>query len=1236
MQKTLKDRWMKDVLKTYVPNYILSSLQSDRELPLGRSIQAGLLYLDVSGFTALTEKLDSLGHYELERLTNMMRQYFNAVVGIIYSNKGEIHKYGGDSFLAVFMQPQAEFAETLKCLRTSLKKAIAGLNATFCKNYGCELQVHGAALWGTLCLHIIGSREKGVEWLLDGEAVSQIFSLCGKAQSNQIISRGLSKAGAEKAPQNLESGFENTIHQKTKPCKAGIIFPEQKDKIFSSGFKAELRQVVTVFIVVKPRLKQKTLDTSALQTLYQLLIAKCREYGAYLNKLDYSDKGYIALILFGVFKMEQDDVQKALKLSWELCRANYDSFSLKAGITSSRLFVGNIGSERRREFSVLGDGVNHAARLAGIAKMQEVITAEKLSRFASGEFSCEFCAELELKGKSGLQKVFYLTRRKQDIFSIWQQQFSGIPLIERHKLIDELMQVKHDPVRMALQGALGSGKTLLLYQLSKTLQQKGYKLRVLSFENHLATQPWQLIFSLSRETGIDLPSCLQSTSLSAGEDDTGLELQQRLHELGNWAWEQVKDSDLIILDSIQNLDKSSRQIIDQISSTLIAGGKSVLSSGSEEGTAGLSSFEPFKIPPLSPSEGKQLISRYLIHCSRDVSHELWKSSKGNPQLLVELCCSIKNATRGSTQIITETQLLGLKQQVGYTETLTRLLLSRLNQLSSQWITVLKFMAIIGKAGTYEDLSYLLPRQLKYYSVALADRELSSNLVLTTDSGWSFSSAWIREAIYNTIPRSEKRKLHRKYALGLQKRQDSTEINSLIALAEHFDKAESKQKAYHFNWLSALACLRSFALPEAEHYLQRCLVYVSAKQRNEVLIELAWLKQAQGDVFETEKYLNEVLGALTGRLRDRWVWIRSRLFAIRGDCEKNRLWIESWLTKVEDPQVLRYLKHYLLDCFRELNLEAEFRSLSEQLIAETASLEPIWQGRLNTVLAAWQRQRSNLKEALLLYEQNCEIAEQSGSLFLKRMANHGAANVLVLMGNCEPAKPYYEKALQAAEKLGEKDGYAKLLADFAKLELLQANYSGAAELYGQSLELAEACGNVTLQALCQYNLGAASLWDNRLEDALNFALKARELYLQVNDISGLSFLNDLLGDIYYNMQEFAKAETIYRQNLVLQQQLKDKIGIAHTFGNLGNLALDDKNYQQAKKFYKAQQLICGAFGDLEGEGKAWYSLGILCSELGDKDGAIEAIQTAIETFEKCGSQYLVDFATDALKDLQKPE
>src|SRR5258708_5548950 len=176
-----------------------------------------------------------------------------------------------------------------------------------------------------------------------------------------------------------------------------------------TGWLAELRRVTVLFVNLPSlnhttTLEQAQLVASTLQTvLYR--------YEGSLNKLNVDDKGvtFVAALGLPPFAHEDDavrGVQVALALRKKLNKLGVQS---AIGITTGRAFCGAIGSDKRREYTMIGDVINLSARLMQAATGQ-IICDGATFQAARSHIQFDGGPSIKVKGKTDLVPVYYPRR----------------------------------------------------------------------------------------------------------------------------------------------------------------------------------------------------------------------------------------------------------------------------------------------------------------------------------------------------------------------------------------------------------------------------------------------------------------------------------------------------------------------------------------------------------------------------------------------------------------------------------------------------------------------------------------------------------------------------------------------------------------------------------------------------------------------------------------------------------
>ena len=103
------------------------------------------------------------------------------------------------------------------------------------------------------------------------------------------------------------------------------------------------------------------------------------------------------------------DMQKELlKLNQQLAAEGLPTIAIGIGINTGEALVGNMGSDQRFDYSVIGDAVNLAARLESSSKTlgKTVIVGEKTYDAAKYDYNFDYIDSIMVKGKTESVKVY--------------------------------------------------------------------------------------------------------------------------------------------------------------------------------------------------------------------------------------------------------------------------------------------------------------------------------------------------------------------------------------------------------------------------------------------------------------------------------------------------------------------------------------------------------------------------------------------------------------------------------------------------------------------------------------------------------------------------------------------------------------------------------------------------------------------------------------------------------------
>lgn len=156
------------------------------------------------------------------------------------------------------------------------------------------------------------------------------------------------------------------------------------------------------------------------------VVAVLNELFTFLTEIVFRHGGIVdkfigdsVMAVFGVPRPQDDAPLRALRAAEEMLRwletgnVRWQKrlgrpLELAVGIHAGEAVVGNVGSERRMEYTVIGDTVNVAARLEAMARPGQVLLTEAVAAAADDEFDLEPLGEHTLAGKTEPVRLYAL------------------------------------------------------------------------------------------------------------------------------------------------------------------------------------------------------------------------------------------------------------------------------------------------------------------------------------------------------------------------------------------------------------------------------------------------------------------------------------------------------------------------------------------------------------------------------------------------------------------------------------------------------------------------------------------------------------------------------------------------------------------------------------------------------------------------------------------------------------
>ena len=975
----------------------------------------------------------------------------------------------------------------------------------------------------------------------------------------------------------------------------------------------------------------------------------------------------------------------------ELCHIPTD-LAVRVGVNCGMVATGKVGLKREGDFTVYGDVVNLASRMEEMGMPMRIMLPGEMKDALEGYFEFEEHGTMQVKGKSLPISTWLVKGVNLRQFSrlISQSSFIGreaelTKLSEVYKAnlaMQEAGDFQTKAQVLRISAVAGMGKTRLIKEFSSSLPggccliaeiSPIYQAPFASFRE-LIRSHYNLDDSISpelarqrmdrglREMQSILPDILYQDLLAAfpqlffiaGYNPShGLEsgnMEDVVSSLNNsillfvqaLALKCAAEGKLLVLvfDDLHFCDEVSLNALVYLLKNvwLVAEGEALNARimfilSCRQGQQPLLKLpsgikkEELLLAELNESQIESFIRGSIkdFEMPGHILKELGRKSAGNPFYIEEWIASLKRKLSSGESIDL--------YDFAIPENVLELVLSRLMHLDKQSIILLQKASAIG-LNFYKSVLQKLDDKLAPKSdIELNMQHISAVEFLYTlseneeDTEYGFRHSITHQAVYDSILKINKKLMHKIIAEIIEAQYQQALPQWFFALEHHYAEAEEQGKRLYYLRESIDFARSVFMNKKTIEYCDKLLALENLAKREEIVTLKATVLLDMGLYAEATELLAQ-LGKVYHS--DEYVLAQTRILMATGNMQDADKYLRTRLDGFSSASLKNMAKILHLDIRRQLREDKNFEKNAGELLCEVAD-NPYLCARLENTVGLYYQNRAEYHKAIEYYNRAIEHGINHKSLAAK--AHHNKGNVLCKLGKPDEAMLHYQTAYQLARFLDDEGGKARIGSDMGTLFMAKGDYALAASKLKESSEMAVAAGNLNLASEINYNLAYILLTEGKLSQALTAAKKCIKQFTKMHNLKNLSYAKDMLGDILYKQGKFAEAEAVYLDNLAFQEQIEDREGIAHTYGNLGNTAAEKQDWQAAEEYYGLQARVLSEIGDVEGEGKAWYNLAMLDEERGELESAIPKVEKALLLFRRGGFEMYLEDVQDYLQELK---
>lgn len=438
-----------DLVKTltsYVPALVVRRIAVNPQPiaePTAERFGAAVLFADIRGFTAIADRLAQQGQVGAEHLAELLNACFGRLIDVVHEHGGEVTKFAGDALLALWPVPQdvmrlgREAQEALA--KMVVRSAQCGLAIqdsldVFETSDGTRLRLQvGIGAGDVYSVHLGGVLNRW-EFLLSGAPLAQMSQAKEAAQPGQVVisPEAWSFIRSECGGKTLPGGFvelrstPNVLPVKSlelpplsvtaKPSLQSYIPAAVLSRLEQGHdqWLSEMRRVVVLFIKLPQygtSIKHpydRTIPEA--QAVMEALQGALYRYAGSINKLNVDDKGITLVAALGLPPLShRNDAARGVHAALEMqsTLANLGRRSA-IGITMGWVFCGPVGNYQRREYTMVGNAVNMAARLMQAAE-EALMASRQLADTFCDEAVYRAVRELTQEGDALAQRLSFRT-----------------------------------------------------------------------------------------------------------------------------------------------------------------------------------------------------------------------------------------------------------------------------------------------------------------------------------------------------------------------------------------------------------------------------------------------------------------------------------------------------------------------------------------------------------------------------------------------------------------------------------------------------------------------------------------------------------------------------------------------------------------------------------------------------------------------------------------------------------
>ncbi|MEX0985001.1 MAG: adenylate/guanylate cyclase domain-containing protein [Actinomycetota bacterium] len=1104
---------IRDRLRPYLPRLTLQWLDEDPG-SLHRSVVGSMVFVDISGFTKLSERLARFGKVGAEEMADAINGCFGELLEIAYEGDGSLLKFGGDALLILFSDDGGAHAERAVRAAWGMRQRLRSVGAFATTGGRASLRMSVGVHSGTFDFFLVGGSHR--ELLVTGPAATRVVEMEGTATAGEIV---ISASTAEALPRRcvgnpkgdgflLRSGLPEgepiaawSLPEIADEALLGAVSVATRETLLGGSLEPEHRPATLAFIHFDgtDRLiaeQGAAVAAAELDRLVRDTQSAVDELGVCFLSSDVDADGGKLILSAGAPTITGNDEERMLLALRQIADPER-GIPIRIGVNRGGIFAGDIGPRFRRTYTVMGDAVNLAARLMARASPGEIYASESVLERAATRFATTELEPFMVKGKAKPVQAWavgpvlgtrtrdqavqlQLIGRDEELADLrtafadargrhgWLIEVVGEPGIGKSRLTEELEVGDARVLRATAESFTSSTPYVVWRELLRGLLGVGWeaddetiigRLEIVTMElPELA--PWIPLLAVPLD--IDVPQTPDVEQLADAFR------QAKLHEVvGTFLSFAMREPTWIHVEDAHLMDGSSAELFRSLLGDL----------GERPWLITLTRRDASA--PVGPPDHERVREIGLGPLSQAAVEELLERATERSPLLPHLVATIAERSGGNPQFALDLAQVAAEGGA-LPESIETAAMARIDALTPADRALVRRASVLGVTFARRFVDEMLDENTPPPDDAAWER-LGEFFADDGDGYLRFRRAVVREAAYDGLPFRTRKLLHARAAARFEREFDPEETGGLLSL--HFHLAGEHAEAYRYARAAAARAAAQSAHQESALLYGRA-IDAGTRLPDVTDREIADLYRAMSESLFRTGELRAATEASAGDLRHR----------------------------VGDP----------VESGRALLKRARIQSR-----LQTFSRALWWISRARTVLA-----QSDTPEAV-------SVAADAASLY---------AVTLNRLGRTREAARWGRRAIEEAEASGNERALAEAydILDTTNMESGQptgAYWDRALEIYGRLRDL-------SAQQVIWGNRGVGLQAEGRFDEAMTAYERSRDISEQIGDAYASAILMMNEAEIHSDRGSLDVAEDLLQRSVRFLRASGDTYMIAGALEYLG--------------------------------------------------------------------------------------